>query len=73
MTELLTAELMRRQAVLEARVDLLARALAELTAPHQAAAPTLTGVVCGKCGADRLGEGCRLADRTRCLFTGWAQ
>jgi hypothetical protein len=74
--ELAIAEQQRRLhdrlAELELRVDLLAKVVAGLTGGHLDR-PQLTGVMCGTCGADRLAEGCRLRDRTRCLFTGEAQ
>lgn len=75
MTELLQSELLRRLAELELRVDLLAKALAGVTSGNldRTAAPTLTGIVCGKCGADRLTEGCRLANQVLCTFAGEAQ
>lgn len=80
MTELYQAELLRRVATLEARVELLARALAQHTASEPGNGPseptnppTLTGVVCGACGADRLKEGCRRSNQVQCLFIGEAQ
>ena len=85
MTELALAEDVRRTremaralrdhlAELELRVDLLAKAVAGVTSGGldrpAATMPTLTGAVCGACGADRLTEGCRMMDPGPCLFDG---
>lgn len=54
---------MRRLDAIEARL----RALEKPVQPPQAVTTT-SGVVCGRCGADRTQEPCRLADITHCMF-----
>lgn len=51
--------------ILKAYEDALPKSEAVMQGP--------TAVVCGKCGADRTKEGCRLPNQLRCMFVGEAQ